>query len=97
MGPCPFGDLASVSPDGPLDPGDLQARPFRAEKLTTMRRQAGPGGLACLRIVVGYVVRRLLTGRTITGRTITGRTITGRTINGPDYFKAYLYSRDIGF
>jgi len=34
MGPCSSGDLASVSPNGPLDPGDLQARPFRAEKLT---------------------------------------------------------------
>jgi len=40
MGPCPFGDLASVSPDGPLDPGDLQARPFRAEKLTEARQFA---------------------------------------------------------
>ena len=33
MGPCSSGDFASASPDGPLDPGDLQARPFRAEKL----------------------------------------------------------------
>jgi len=38
MGPCSFGDLASVSPNGPSVPGDLQARPFRAEKLT----QNGP-------------------------------------------------------
>jgi len=37
MGPCPFGD--SVSPDGPPVPGDLQARPFRAEKLTAPIRK----------------------------------------------------------
>jgi len=34
MGPCPSGDLTSVSPNGPLNSGDLQARPIGAEKLT---------------------------------------------------------------
>jgi len=38
MGPCSSGDLTSVSPDGPPVPGDLQARPFRAEKLTVQCR-----------------------------------------------------------
>src|SRR5665811_2502647 len=35
MGPCSLGNLTSVSPNGPLALGDLQARSFRAEKLTT--------------------------------------------------------------
>ena len=58
MGPCPLGDLASASPDGPLDPGDLQARPFRAEKLTLARDNADsrPSGQTCRSMSVGDVV-----------------------------------------
>src|ERR1035437_6234157 len=37
MGPCSLGNLTSVSPNGPLALGDLQARSFRAEKLTKAR------------------------------------------------------------
>jgi len=48
MGPCSLGNLTSVSPNGPLALGDLQARSFRAEKLTgPLHTSSGPAFTLC--------------------------------------------------